>query len=41
MLNRIFVKINGGTLWLPSVTYVEVKGSDPVTGKEIVERFKP
>ncbi len=41
MLNRIFVKIDGGTLWLPSVTYVEVKGSDPVTGKEIVERFKP
>ena len=41
MLSRIFVKIDGGTLWLPSVTYVEVKGSDPVTGREIVERFKP
>ena len=41
ILNRIFVKIDGGTFWIPNVTYVEVKGSDPVTGKEIVERFKP
>jgi hypothetical protein len=41
MLNRIFVKIDGGSFWLPNVTYVEVKGSDPVTGREIVECFKP
>ena len=41
ILNRIFVKIDGGSFWLPNVTYVEVKGSDPETGKEIVERFKP
>jgi len=41
MLNRIFVKIDGGSFWLPNVSYVEVKGSDPVTGREIVERFKP
>ncbi|MGZ3766356.1 MAG: DUF4833 domain-containing protein [Mucilaginibacter sp.] len=41
ILNRIFVKIDGGSFWLPNVSYVEVKGSDPVTGREIVERFKP
>lgn len=41
MLNRIFVKIDGGSFWLPNVSYVEVKGSDPITGREIVERFKP
>jgi hypothetical protein len=41
MLNRIFLKIEGGSFWFPSVTYVEVKGSDPVTGREIIERFKP
>lgn len=41
ILNRIFVKIDGGSFWLPNVLYVEVKGSDPVTGREIVERFKP
>lgn len=41
ILNRIFVKIDGGSFWLPNVSYVEVKGSDPATGREIVERFKP
>jgi len=41
ILNRIFLKIEGGTFWVPNVVYVEVKGIDPVTGKEIVERFKP
>ena len=41
ILNRIFVKIEGGSFWLPNVMYVEVKGSDPLTGREIVERFKP
>jgi hypothetical protein len=41
ILNRIFVKIEGGSFWLPNVVYVEVKGTDPVTGREIVEHFKP
>ena len=41
ILNRIFVKIEGGTFWIPNVVYLEVKGSDPETGKEIVDRFKP
>jgi hypothetical protein len=41
IINRIFVKIDGGSFWLPNVTYVEVKGSDPITGREITERFKP
>lgn len=41
ILNRIFVKIEGGSFWLPNVVYVEVKGTDPATGQEIVDRFKP
>ena len=41
IINRIFVNIAGGTFWLPNVTSVEVKGSDPITGREIVEHFKP
>ncbi|PJJ84736.1 DUF4833 domain-containing protein [Mucilaginibacter auburnensis] len=41
MLNRIFVKIEGGTLMLPNVVYVELKGVDAATGKEIMHRFKP
>ncbi|RZA00760.1 MAG: DUF4833 domain-containing protein, partial [Sphingobacteriaceae bacterium] len=40
-LSRIFIKIEGGTFWLPNVKYVEMKGTDPSTGKEISERFKP
>ena len=40
ILNRIFVKINGGSFWTPNVEYVEVKGVDPATGKEVMERMK-
>lgn len=41
LLNRLFVKVDGGTFWSPNVVYMEMKGIDPVTGKEVVERFKP
>jgi hypothetical protein len=40
-LDRIFVRIEGGSFWLPNVLYVEVKGTDAATGKEVTERFKP
>lgn len=40
ILNRIFVKIDGGSLWSPNVEYIEVKGIDPATGKEVMERMK-
>lgn len=40
ILNRIFVKINGGSLWTPNVEYVEVEGIDLATGEEITERLK-
>jgi len=41
ILNRIFVKIEGGSFWLPNVVYVEFRGTDQNTGREIIERFKP
>ena len=41
ILNRIFVKIEGGSFWIPNVVYVELRGTDPATGQEIVDRFKP
>ena len=41
LLSRIFIKVDGGTFWSPNVVYMEMKGTDPVTGKELVERFKP
>jgi hypothetical protein len=40
ILNRIFVKINGGSFWSPNVEYVEIRGIDPATGKEVMERRK-
>ncbi|MES2266183.1 MAG: DUF4833 domain-containing protein [Bacteroidota bacterium] len=41
VLQNIFIKIDGGTLWVPNVIFVEMKGTDPVTGKVVTERFKP
>lgn len=41
LLNRIFIKTDGGTFWSPNVIYMEMKGTDPVSGKELVERVKP
>jgi len=41
ILNRIFVKIEGGSFWIPNIIYVEMQGTDPATGKELMERFKP
>ena len=40
-LNRIFVKVDGGSFWSPNVVYMEMKGTDVATGKEVMERFKP
>ena len=40
ILDHIFVKINGGSVFSPNVEYVEVKGFDPATGKEVMERMK-
>ncbi len=41
LLNRIFLKVDGGSFWSPNIVYMEMKGTDVTTGKEIVERFKP
>lgn len=40
ILDRIFVKINGGSLFSPNIEYVEIKGVDPTTGLEVRERLK-
>ena len=40
-VSRVFLQIEGGSFWLPNVVCVEVKGTDPETGKEIVQTFKP
>ncbi|HTQ64516.1 MAG TPA: DUF4833 domain-containing protein [Puia sp.] len=40
ILNRIFIKTNGGSFWSPNVEYIEVRGTDPDFGTELVERMK-
>ncbi len=41
VLTRIFIKVDGGTFWSPNVVYMEMKGYDEYTGKELMQRFKP
>ena len=40
ILNRIFVKITGGSMWSPDIEYFEVSGIDPATNKPVAERKK-
>ncbi|RZJ89723.1 MAG: DUF4833 domain-containing protein [Chryseobacterium sp.] len=39
-LDRVFVRIEGGSFWLPNVKYVELKGSNTTGSTQIVERIK-
>lgn len=41
ILSRVFIKVDGGTFWAPNVVYMELKGKEEATGKELMERFKP
>jgi len=40
-VNRVFLQIEGGSFWLPNVVCAQVKGIDPVSGKEVIQSFKP
>jgi len=40
VLERIYLRIEGGTFWVPNVKYVELKGSSPATREPVVERFQ-
>ncbi|WP_199118792.1 DUF4833 domain-containing protein [Pedobacter sp. ASV28] len=41
LLDRIFLRIEGGTFWLPNVKYVEIKGYDASNPtKAVTERIK-
>lgn len=39
-LSKIFVRIEGGSFWLPNVKYVELTGINTATGTPVVERIK-
>lgn len=39
-VTRIFLRIEGGSFWLPNVVCAEVKGVDPFTGSEVIQTLK-
>jgi len=39
-IERIFLRIEGGSFWLPNVKYVEIKGMNTATNSLITERIK-
>jgi len=41
VLSRVYIRIDpGGTFWAPNVKYLELKGVDTQTGKELTQRLK-
>lgn len=40
ILKQVFIRVNGGSFWVPNIEYVELKGVDPISGVEVVERMK-
>jgi hypothetical protein len=38
-VTRIYVKIEGGSFWLPNVKYADIEGTDLATGKPVSERI--
>ncbi|TDQ06372.1 DUF4833 domain-containing protein [Pedobacter metabolipauper] len=39
-VDRIFIRIEGGSFWLPNVKYVEIKGTNTETNALVTERIK-
>ena len=40
ILKRVYVKVDE-TKFMTTVDYIELFGKDPVTGREVYEKFKP
>lgn len=40
IINRLYIKVNGGSFWSPNVEYVQLDGIDPVTNTPVMERIK-
>lgn len=41
ILERIFVRIDGGSYFKPNIQYIEVLGYDPATRSKVSHRFSP
>jgi hypothetical protein len=39
VINRVYLRIEGGTFWVPNVKYIEVKGWNAATREPVVERL--
>ncbi len=39
MLKRVFVRVKGGSFWFPKVDYVELRGVDKNTNKELIHKI--
>jgi phosphatidylglycerophosphate synthase len=39
VLNRVYLRIEGGTFWVPNVKYIEFKGWNAATRQPVVERL--
>ncbi len=39
VLNRVYLRIEGGTFWVPNVRYIELKGWNAATRQPVVERL--
>jgi hypothetical protein len=40
-LKKMYVRIEGGTFWVPNVRYVDFTGIEEATGKEVTRRYIP
>jgi len=41
LLQKLFVRIDGGTFWVPNVIYMEILGKDEYSGTPFSYKFKP
>jgi hypothetical protein len=37
-VKRIYVRVEGGTMWVPNVRYIQLEGINTATGENIIER---
>ena len=40
-LKRVFIRITGGTFWIPNIEYIDIIGNDMATQRVVSEHFKP
>ena len=41
ILEKVFIQLNGGSFWFPTIDEIVLHGLDPLTKEKVVEHFKP